>query len=149
MPFQNKIGSSSNCVCGLVFQLNKNQLSSAEDCIPVPLKSVHIDAKVVDFVSEIKVTQTYVNLESNPIEAIYVFPVEEEAAVISFEAEVDNRKILTQIKEKQEARNDYDEAMQSKKATVLLEEIQPDIFQIKVGYLKPNEKAKITINLCI
>ena len=82
----------------------------------MPLKSVHIDAKVVDFVSEIKVTQTYVNSESNPIEAIYVFPVEEEAAVISFEAEVDNRKILTQIKEKQEARNDYDEAMQSKKS---------------------------------
>ena len=112
----------------------------------MPLKNVHIDAKVVDFISEINVMQTYVNLESHPIEAIYVFPVEEEAAVISFEAEVDNRKISTQIKEKQQARNDYDDAVQSKKTAVLLEEIQPDIFQINVGYLNPNEEANISIS---
>ena len=146
MPFQNKIGRSSNCVCGLVFELKENEISAADGCVPVPLKNVHIDAKVVDFISEINVMQTYVNLESHPIEAIYVFPVEEEAAVISFEAEVDNRKISTQIKEKQQARNDYDDAMQSKKTAVLLEEIQPDIFQINVGYLNPNEEAKISIS---
>ena len=37
--------------------------------------------------------QTYVNVEANPIEAVYMFPIEEDAAVISFEAEVNNRKI--------------------------------------------------------
>ena len=31
--------------------------------VPVPLKNVHIDAKVVDFVSQVTVTQEYVNHE--------------------------------------------------------------------------------------
>ena len=100
MPFQNKIGESSNCVCGLVFYLNQLNISSEDEAIPVPLKGVQISTRIVEFVSEIQVTQTCVNVESNPIEAVYMFPVEEEAAVISFEAQVDNRKISTQIKEK-------------------------------------------------
>ena len=69
-----------------------------DETIPVPLKNVQISTQIVDFVSEIKVTQTYLNVESNPIEAVYMFPVEEEAAVISFEAQVDNRKISNQVK---------------------------------------------------
>ena len=145
MPFQNKIGKSSNCVCGLVFHLKDLQICSGEDTIPVPLKSVNVSTKTIDFVSEIKVTQRYVNVESNPIEAVYFFPVEEEAAVISFAAKVDDRKISTQIKEKEQARKDYDEAVQNRKTAVLLEETQPDIFQIKVGHLKPNQEAEICI----
>ena len=85
------------------------------------------------------------NAESSPIEVVYTFPVEEEAAVISFEAQVDNRKISTQIKERQDARKEYDEAVQNRKTAVLLEETQPDIFQIKFGQLQPNEEAKNNI----
>lgn len=145
MPFQNKIGNLSNCICGLVFYLKDLQISSEEDTIPVPLKSVNVSTKIIDFVSEIKVAQRYVNAESNPIEAVYFFPVEEEAAVISFEAKVDDRKISTKIKEKEQARKDYNDAVQNRKTAVLVEETQPDIFQIKVGHLKPNQEAEITI----
>ena len=145
MPFQNKIGNSSSCVCGLVFYLKDPNTSFEAEAIPVPLKSVDVKTKIVEFVSEIKVTQTYVNEESNPIEAVYFFPVEEEAAVISFEAQVDDRKISTLIKEKEQARKDFDEAVQNRKIAVILEEMQSDIFQIKVGHLKPNKQAKITI----
>ena len=145
MPFQNKFGNLSNCICGLVLYLEDLEIHSEEEVIPVPLKSVEVKTKIVDFVSEIEVTQTYVNKESNPIEAVYFFPVEEEAAVIYFEAQVDDRKIFTQIKEKEQARNDYHEAVQNRKTAVLLEQSLPDIFQIKVGHLKPNEQAIITI----
>ena len=41
-----------------------------------------------------------------------MFPVEEEAAVINFTAEVDGRTIKTQVKKKQEARAEYDKAME-------------------------------------
>jgi hypothetical protein len=84
-------------------------------------------------------------VESNPIEAVYMFPIEEEAAVISFEAEIDNRKICTQVKEKEKARNEYDDAMRNHRTAVLLEETQPDIFQIKLGQLKPQNEATIII----
>jgi hypothetical protein len=41
-----------------------------------------------------------------------MFPVEEEAAVVNFTAEVDGRTIRTEVKKKEEARADYDKAMQ-------------------------------------
>ena len=145
MPFQNKIEKHSECICGLVFHLSDLSISCKDDVVPVPLKSVSIDSKIVNFVAEVCVTQTYVNVESHPIEAVYMFPIEEEAAVISFEAQVEKRIIATQVKEKEEARNDYDDAMKNKKTAILLEETQPDIFQIKLGQLKPNTEAKITI----
>ena len=100
MPFQNKFGSIDDCICGLIFYLSDLNISSHDDAIPVPLKKVDINTRIYDFVSEVTVTQSYVNAESNPIEAVYMFPIEEEAAVTSFEAEVDGRKIFTQVKEK-------------------------------------------------
>ena len=86
MPFQNKFGQSNECICGLVFYPSEDSNYSSYDAIPVPLKNVNIKAKVVDFVSETTVTQSYINVENNPIEAIYMFPIEEEAAVTFFEA---------------------------------------------------------------
>ena len=41
-----------------------------------------------------------------------MFPVEEEAAVINFTAEVDGRTIKTQVKKKEEARAEYDKAIE-------------------------------------
>ena len=62
-------------------------------CVPVPLQSVHLEAKVVSFTAEVTVKQTFTNTEASPIEAIYYFPVEEEAAVVSFTAQLEGRTI--------------------------------------------------------
>ena len=144
MPFQNKFGQSSECPCGLIFFLKDLNISS-EEAVPVPLKSVNIQARTCGFVSDVTVKQSYVNVENNPIEVIYMFPIEEEAAVKSFEAEIDGQKIVTEVKEKEKARREYDEAIKDKKTAVLLEETQPDIFRIKLGQLKPGAGAEIVI----
>ena len=65
------------------------------------------------FAPTVIVTQTYVNVEPNPIEAIYKFPIHEAAAICGFEAEIDgNRTIKGIVKEAQEAAKEYDEAVQ-------------------------------------
>ncbi len=43
--------------------------------------------------ADVSVEQEYVNREGRPIEAVYSFPVEEEAAVVEFLAEVDGRTV--------------------------------------------------------
>ena len=50
-----------------------------------------IKAKIVDFVSEITVTPSYVNMEINPVEVVYMFLIEEKAAVTTIEAKIDDR----------------------------------------------------------
>ncbi len=87
MPFLNMWGDSP-VDCGLVYSLEGLVVS-----VPVPLKKVSVSARVVDFVSQVTVQQEYVNREAVPIEARYNFPVEEESAVIDFEAQVDGRTV--------------------------------------------------------
>ena len=52
---------------------------------------------MVDFTAKVEVQQLYMNKERNPIECIYYFPVEESAAVVGFEAEVDGRLIQSKV----------------------------------------------------
>ena len=61
MPFLNKLGNFDNMKCGL-FHIYHNLP------VPVPLRNVRLDVNVVDFVSQVTITQEYVNCESNPIE---------------------------------------------------------------------------------
>jgi hypothetical protein len=56
---------------------------------PVPLRGVSVDASVIDFVSRTAVSQHFHNTEAFPIEAVYVFPLDERAAVCGFEIEID------------------------------------------------------------
>eukprot|EP00092_Neocalanus_flemingeri_P060081 GFUD01071967.1.p1 GENE.GFUD01071967.1~~GFUD01071967.1.p1 ORF type:complete len:834 (+),score=254.30 GFUD01071967.1:112-2613(+) len=135
MPFH------KNELCGMVYLCEG--LDRLSFYSPVPLVSVQVDVKVVNFTAQVEVTQQFVNRERNPIECVYFFPVEEEAAVVDFTAELEGRKIKTQIKEKEAAREEYNQAVKNRQTAFLLEETKPDIFEIKVGHLSPGAGCKI------
>ena len=61
---------------------------------PIPLEGVTVDAEIRDFCSRVTVTQRYRNQEEKPIEALYVFPLDERAAVSGFAALVDGVEIV-------------------------------------------------------
>ncbi|CAF1381052.1 unnamed protein product [Rotaria sordida] len=72
----------------------------------VSLKNVSMQVNIHSFAAEVCIKQVLINSEetSNPIEVVYSFPIEEQTAIYSFEANLDNdRKIQTQIKEKKTA----------------------------------------------
>ena len=104
-----------------------------------------LDIKVVDFVAQVTLTQEYVNQEINPIEVLYSYPVEESAAIVAFEANIDGHEIQAVVKEKQQARNDYNQAMQMGNSAILLEETAPDIFSMKLGQLKAGAGATVKL----
>jgi hypothetical protein len=52
----------------------------------------------------VDITQEYVNNEVCPIEASYVFPLDERAAVCGFEAEISGKRIVASVKEKEQAK---------------------------------------------
>ncbi len=60
MPFANRFHRFPAVECGLIFYVDSW-------VAPVPLKSVDVSARIVDFVAEVTVEQAYVNRESRSV----------------------------------------------------------------------------------
>ena len=100
----------------------------------------------MDFIAEVKLSQGYHNTGDFPIEATYHFPVDEAAAVCGFEAAYEDGTIVKGVvKEKNQARQEFNHALQQGKQANLLEAVRRDVFTLKVGNIPANEHVKITI----
>jgi len=107
----------------------------------VPLKNVSVQVKIHSFAAEVCIKQVFINSEEllNPIEAVYNFPIEEQASIYSFQATLDDgRQIQGQIKEKKKAQGEYCEALRKGHGAFLLEQNEKsnDIFTINIGKLQ-------------
>uniref|UniRef100_A0AAX7U809 VIT domain-containing protein n=1 Tax=Astatotilapia calliptera TaxID=8154 RepID=A0AAX7U809_ASTCA len=114
---------------------------------PVPLKSIEVELEVRDHVATVVSTLNYENKEDKPLEAVFVFPLPGDAAVCHFSAQIGQTQIVAEVKEKQKAREEYDDALSSGQQAFLLEESDesPDIFSLSVGSLPPAESASIRL----
>ncbi|EGW11527.1 Poly [ADP-ribose] polymerase 4 [Cricetulus griseus] len=92
----------------------------------VPLDSVHIKGRIIDFVAQVIVFQTYTNQSHVPIEAKYIFPLDDKAAVCGFEAFINGKHIVGEIKEKEEAKQEYREAISQGHGAYLMDQDTPD-----------------------
>uniref|UniRef100_A0A672HYB8 von Willebrand factor A domain containing 5A n=1 Tax=Salarias fasciatus TaxID=181472 RepID=A0A672HYB8_SALFA len=117
------------------------------ESMEVPLKSVEVELEVRDHVATVVSTLNYQNKEDKPIEAVFVFPLPGDAAVCHFSAKMGQKEIVAEVKEKQEAREEYDDALSSGQQAFLLEESDqsPDVFSMRVGCLPPGESASIRL----
>nr|XP_035953034.1 protein mono-ADP-ribosyltransferase PARP4 isoform X1 [Halichoerus grypus]XP_035953035.1 protein mono-ADP-ribosyltransferase PARP4 isoform X1 [Halichoerus grypus] len=111
----------------------------------VPLEDVHIKGKIIDFVAQVTVFQTYTNQSSVPIEARYIFPLDDKAAVCGFEAFINGKHIVGEVKEKEAAHHEYREAISQGHGAYLMDQDAPDVFTVSVGNLPP--KAKVLIKI--
>lgn len=127
----------SRC-CGL--------LTASKD--PVPLKGISVDVQIKGFVADVSATLTYKNEEQNPLEAIFVFPMDDDSAVYNFEAMVDGKRIVAEIQEKKQAQETYADAISQGQEAFLLEEDSSsgDIFTCSVGNLPPDQEAAVTLS---
>ena len=100
-------------------------------------------------VAEVSVVQDYVNREEKAIEVIYYFPIEEGAAVTKVEAEVEGRKVVGKVKEKEKARQEYQQATSRGHTAVMVEEVKADILEMKVGRLAAGAGCRVSLTyLC-
>ena len=72
---------------------------------PVPLTEVAINVELRNFIAHVEMRQKYQNKENNPIEAVYNFPIEEDAAVIGCSAVLEGETINATIQENKVKRN--------------------------------------------
>uniref|UniRef100_A0A0G4F746 VWFA domain-containing protein n=1 Tax=Chromera velia CCMP2878 TaxID=1169474 RepID=A0A0G4F746_9ALVE len=113
---------------------------------PVPLKSSHASVKMVDLVAEVTFTQTFQNYEEEDLEAKYVFPLVENAAVSGFKAYLNGTVVEGRVEGREQAKRTYQVAVDGGDSAFLLEQQMPDVFEISVGRLLPGEEVKIEIS---
>uniref|UniRef100_A0AAY4D8I0 Poly [ADP-ribose] polymerase n=1 Tax=Denticeps clupeoides TaxID=299321 RepID=A0AAY4D8I0_9TELE len=109
----------------------------------LPLQAVHVKCKLV------VIFQTYSNPSLVPIEAKYVFPLEESAAVCGFEAFINGKHVIGEVKEKEQAHKEYRQAIEKGHGAYLMDQAAPDVFTISVGNLPPGATVLIKVTfLC-
>jgi Vault protein inter-alpha-trypsin domain/von Willebrand factor type A domain len=113
--------------------------------VAIPLSGVTVDVDISRFCARVVVTQRYVNRESTPIEAVYVFPLDEGAAVCGFEAIIDGTLVVGEVKEREAAFEMYDRAIEAGHGAFLLDEERPDVFQASIGNLLPGKEVLVKL----
>ena len=117
--------------------LFRNDETSRYEIIPNLHTDVNINIK--GMVSHATVDQMFVNDSTEPIEAIYVFPLPPNSAINNMVMIVEDRIIQGEIKEKKEAKKQYEKAKQKGKRASLTEQQRPNIFTNKVANVMPND----------
>uniref|UniRef100_A0A8C6TH21 Poly [ADP-ribose] polymerase n=1 Tax=Neogobius melanostomus TaxID=47308 RepID=A0A8C6TH21_9GOBI len=111
----------------------------------IPLQAVHVKCKLVDLLAQVIIFQKYTNESSMPIEAKYVFPLDDSAAVCGFEAFINGKHVVGQVKEKETARREYKQAIEKGHGAYLMDQDAPDVFTISVGNLPPGATVLIKV----
>jgi Ca-activated chloride channel family protein len=110
-----------------------------------PLKHTDVVAEITGNVAQVEVIQTFQNPYDRKIEAVYVFPLPDRAAVNDMEIRVGDRTIKGLIKRREEARAVYEAARQSGHIAALLDQERPNIFTQSVANILPGSEVVVTI----
>lgn len=111
----------------------------------VPLAGVDVQADIAGRGAKVKISQQFKNSEKKSIEAVYKFPLPENAAVCGFRALIDGRIVEGRIEEKEKAFELYDKALSEGHKAQLMDEERPNIFTLSIGNIKPGGSVIIEI----
>jgi Ca-activated chloride channel family protein len=111
-----------------------------------PLKHTDVKADISGFIARVTVTQEFVNPFDRKIEAVYAFPMSQNAAVDDMTMIIGERVIRGKIMKREEAAAVYNQAKAQGKVASLLEQQRPNIFTQSVANIVPNAQIKIVIS---
>jgi len=123
------------------FAVNSNEPGTDR----LPLKSTQVEVRIVGVIADVTVTQHYRNEGQRPIEARYIFPGSTQAAVYAMNVRLGDRLLTARIKEKQQARIEYQAAKREGKTTALLEQQRPNIFEMNVANILPGDDVAVQL----
>ncbi|MBS1797627.1 MAG: TonB-dependent receptor [Acidobacteria bacterium] len=111
-----------------------------------PLKKTEVSAAISGFISRVTVTQTFENPFDEKIEAVYTFPLPNDAAVDDLTIRLGDRVIRGKIMERQKAQETYTAAKEQGKTAALLEQQRPNIFTQSVANIAPGAEIRVVIS---
>jgi Ca-activated chloride channel family protein len=111
----------------------------------LPLKDTRVEISVSGVIADVKVRQIYRNEGARPINASYVFPASTRAAVYSMRMQLGNDIIVAKIKEREQAKQEFEKAKEEGKSASLLEQQRPNVFSMSLANIMPQEQVEIEL----
>jgi Ca-activated chloride channel family protein len=113
----------------------------------LPLRALDVQARIDGLLVHVNVRQRFQNPFDVPLEATYIFPLPDRAAVTRFRMETGGRVIDGVLRERGEARRRYDQALREGRKAAITEEERPGVFTVRVGNILPGEEATVELSL--
>ena len=113
--------------------------------VPLPLKHTEVKADISGYIATVDVTQQFHNPFDTKIEATYVFPLAQNAAIHDFLMTIGERTIRGIIRERAEAVQIYQQARAQGHVASLLTQERPNIFTQKVANIEPGKRIDVNI----
>ncbi len=113
--------------------------------IEFPLQSYNADVDIVGNIANVKLTQTFINVSGQTIDAKYRFPGSTQAAVNGMTMKIKDRVIYAQIQEKHQARETFETAKKEGKRASLLSQEKPNIFTTEVANIYAGDTIQVIV----
>jgi Ca-activated chloride channel family protein len=112
-----------------------------------PFLLAHTDARAVVTgpVAHTVLRQEWTNPNLVPLDATYIFPLPDNAAVTGLTMTIGSRRIEAAMRRREEARAVYEQARRAGQVAALLDQERPNVFAQQVANIMPGERIDITI----
>lgn len=111
----------------------------------LPVKSIKLDTRIEGQVATTRVEQVFRNDTPYTLEGIYFFPIPETASIEEFSIWENGKKLVGEVRSREEARRIYDEIVRRQRDPGLLEYAGKDLFQASIFPIPPNSDKKLEL----
>ncbi len=113
--------------------------------LPAPRMETKVEIQVRGMIARTTVRQQFSNPTEFWVEGVYVFPLPELAAVDRLRMVIGERVIEGQIKERKEAKRQYEQAKEEGRRASLVEQERANVFTNSVANIGPGESIEVVI----
>lgn len=111
----------------------------------LPVKSIKIDTRISSQVATTHVEQIFRNDTDATLEGIYFFPIPEQASITEFAIWDGDRRLVGEVRSREEARRIYDEIVRRQRDPGLLEYAGKNLFQASIFPIPPRSDKKLEL----
>ncbi|WP_439657490.1 VIT domain-containing protein [Lentzea sp. HUAS TT2] len=113
----------------------------------LPLEQLDVRATITGLVGRVVLKTGFVNTYDTALEATYVFPLPDRAAVTGMKMTAGDRTVEADLQERAQARQTYDNAIAAGQQASIVEEERPDVFTMRVGNIPAGERVSVELTM--
>ncbi|MEP3346349.1 MAG: VIT and VWA domain-containing protein [Litoreibacter sp.] len=111
----------------------------------LPMLDSKVSVTIEGDMATVEVTQSFLNEAHLPVEAEYLFPLNQLAAVYSMDMRIGDEVIQAKIREKAVAEAEFEKAAEEGKSAALLTQHRPNMFTQRIANLMPGLPIDVTL----